>query len=70
MASNVTITATFSEVEANALVRLLNQIGLDDLKPFAVGVDDNDCAIEAYSMLKACEVVRQGLATQGYDLLW
>jgi len=67
MSTPVTITATFSDSQAWALVRLLNQVGHKDLMAFAVG---DKPEVEAYSMLEACEVIRKGLANEGYDLLW
>ncbi len=67
MANEVTITATFSDSQAWALVRFLNQVGHKDLMAFAVG---DKPEVEAYSMLEACEVIRKGLANEGYDLLW
>lgn len=67
MVNGVTITATFSDAQAWALVRFLNQVGHEDL--MAVEVGDKP-EVEAYSVLEACEVIRKGLANEGYDLLW
>jgi len=58
--TDVTITATLTDVEAQAFAQLLKRVSFSDYEQRAVSTT------EAYAMVYAGEKIREALKAQGY----
>jgi hypothetical protein len=56
----VTLTAHLTHDQATALAQFVKRVGVTDLRPFAVDID------EAYLMRDGCDAVAAALADSGY----